>query len=83
MPIDYARARRESPGLKSALTRAERSGDPQKVVAACRKAVVAWNAWGAWPDAWHRWENALRDARYADLRANGTTTIPSSLDDLG
>jgi len=60
--IDYARMNREGPALKAALTRAVNSKDPIKVVEACWKAVNAWDAIGAWPDQWHRWNIALGDA---------------------
>lgn len=46
---------------KAALTRAINSGDPEKVIAACKKAVDQW-ADSAWPDDWHRWQIALNDA---------------------
>lgn len=48
---------------KSALTRAINSGDPDKVEAACRKAVAEWNTWPYWPDDWARWQRALDDGR--------------------
>jgi hypothetical protein len=60
--IDYARAKREGPALKATLTRAIKSGDPNRVLAACMAARAAWDLWGAWPDGWHRWNVALRDA---------------------
>ena len=63
MSIDYARAQREGKGLKASLTRAVNSGDPAKVERACRRAVAAWDAWGAWPDDWARWQRALDDSR--------------------
>lgn len=72
MSIDYARARREMPALKAALTRARKSGDPAKIRAACTKAVRAWEEWGAWPDNWATWQVALNDtehwSRNTDLR---------------
>lgn len=82
--IDYDRMRREAPRLKRALTCAQKSGDPQKVLAACTEAVRVWNEIGAWPDNWHTWNIALQDARWADLRQSvtGTTNIPFSLDDI-
>ncbi len=61
MSIDYARMQKVHPRQKAALTRAVRSRDKAKVVAACRKAVAEWNEIGAWPDDWSRWEAALRD----------------------
>jgi hypothetical protein len=62
MAIDYARAAREHRANKSALTRARNSGDPDRVVAACRKAVRSWESVGAWPDQWSDWQRALDDA---------------------
>ena len=82
--IDYARMQREAPRLKAMLTRAQKSGDPQKVLTACKEAVRVWNEIGAWPDNWHTWNIALQDARMADLRQSvtGHTDIPFHLDDL-
>ena len=62
MTIDYERMNRIYPKQKAALTRAENSGDPNKVVAAVLKAVHEWNEVGAWPDGWHRWNIAYQDA---------------------
>jgi len=48
---------------KSALTRAINSKDPEKVIAAARKAVGEWEGWKyGWPDNWHNWNIALDDA---------------------
>lgn len=48
---------------KAALTRAIKTGDPEKVRDACREAVAAWEAPdGYWPDDWSAWERALGDA---------------------
>lgn len=73
VPIDYAAAQREFVKQKSALTRAINSGDPDKVVLACRNAVREWNQPArSWPDDWARWQRALDDAlgimRSVDLR---------------
>jgi hypothetical protein len=65
--IDYKQAQKIHRSQKSQLTRAIRSGDPQKVVAAVRKAKAEWNGPafnGAWPDDWHRWNMALYDATH-------------------
>lgn len=62
---------------KAALTRAIKSGDPEKIVAACKKAIAAWNQLGYWPDDWSAWERALTDARF---KLGGEW--PPSLDDL-
>lgn len=61
-PIDYDRMNRIGAQQKAALTRAINSGDPNKVVLACRKAVQEWDEIGAWPDHWSRWQRALDDA---------------------
>ena len=45
---------------KAALTRAVRSGDVEKVKAACRAAVIEWDQ-HYWPDDWARWQRALDD----------------------
>lgn len=80
--IDYDRMNREAPQLKAALTRAQKSGDPLKILDAVEKAFDAWDEIGAWPDNWHTWNIALRDAAYADARATGTWNLPSELDDI-
>ena len=33
----------------------------EKVAQVCKAAVIEWGAIGAWPDDWHRWQNALDD----------------------
>lgn len=60
--IDYARMKRTYPQQKAALTRAKKTGDPEKIAAACKKAIAEWNEIGAWPDDWNRWQIALNDA---------------------
>lgn len=65
VPIDYAGVRKRFPKQKAALTRAVNSGDRDKVVLACAKAVREWSEApfnGAWPDDWSRWQRALDDA---------------------
>jgi hypothetical protein len=85
---DYERAKREAPALKSALTRAKKITDPTArmyaVIEACRKAVKAWNVWGAWPDGWHLWKNSLDDAIRQAWRAGfeGPLTGCETLEDL-
>lgn len=83
--IDYDRMRRESPRLKRMLTCAQRSGDPQKVLAACKEAVRVWNEIGAWPDNWHTWNIALGDAAFKHATRSWpavTESFPVHLDDL-
>lgn len=60
--IDYAMMKRESPKLKAKLTRAKRTGDYDKVKAACLDALRVWDKAGAWPDNWMDWNIALQDA---------------------
>lgn len=60
--IDYDRMNRVHPGQKAALTRAVKTRDPERIAMVCKAAVVEWNAIGAWPDDWHRWQAALNDS---------------------
>lgn len=46
---------------KAALTRALRSGDSDRVIKECRRTRAEWDASGAWPDDWARWNRALWD----------------------
>jgi hypothetical protein len=74
--IDYARAKREHPKLKAALTRALNAPPTQRanlVILACRKAVREWDQWGCWPDDWSRWQRALDDT----LGLHGTVQLGS------
>lgn len=59
--IDYDRMNRVLPKQKAALTRAVKTGNPEKVAAVCKAAVAEWNDIGAWPDDWARWQRALDD----------------------
>lgn len=60
-PINYALMSKQFPKQKAALTRAVNSGDRDRVVAACLKAMAEWDECGAWPDDWARWQRALDD----------------------
>lgn len=53
--------------LKTKLTRAERSDNPRKVLAAVEDALMSWRG-KAWPDEWSRWARALEDAYQARVR---------------
>ena len=46
---------------KSKLTKALNSGDKEKILDACRNAVIEWEEIGEWPDDWSRWQRALYD----------------------
>jgi hypothetical protein len=69
--IDYERAKRNGPKLKAALTRAKKVADPiarkAAIIAACLKAVIEWDEWGAWPDGWHLWNEALAEVTHIKL----------------
>lgn len=55
---------------KSRLTRAVNSGDPCKVIAVVEETFAEWDAGDfAYPDDWHRWERARRDADFKVLMA--------------
>jgi len=56
-------SQREYRRLKSNLTRATNSGDPLKVIKACREARDAFEGC-VWPDDWNRWASAHRDAAH-------------------
>lgn len=61
-PIDYDAANKAFRRQKSALTRAVNSGDPEKIIRACHKAVNEWESGSyPWPDDWARWQRALDD----------------------
>jgi hypothetical protein len=51
---------------KSRLTRAQNTGNPQKVIEAVEQQFNEWDAGDyAYPDDWHRWERAKMDAEMA------------------
>ena len=56
------RMSRVRPSQKAALTRAVKTRNPERIATVCRAAVREWDAIGAWPDDWHRWQAALNDA---------------------
>ena len=60
--IDYDRMNRVHPRQKAALTRAIKTGNAETIARVCKAAIAEWNAIGAWPDDWHRWQVALNDA---------------------
>ncbi len=68
--IDYARMSREYPRVKGALTRAQKSGDPTKVVAAVERFIALSDDVGCMPDDWHRWRNALEDSWNAFMQSD-------------
>jgi hypothetical protein len=59
---------------RAALTRAVRSGNVDRVAAACRAALAEWSVAG-WPDDWADWSRALEDVQ--------GWPVAVTLDDLG
>jgi len=67
MTINYDQLKKEFPKLKAALTRAQNTKDPQKLLAAAEKGLARFEEIG-FPDQWHRWERAKDDAKFAIAR---------------
>ena len=61
--MDYDKLNQVKRAQKAALTRAQHSGDPAKIIAAVRGAREAFDAHG-WPDQWPTWAIAVRDLEY-------------------
>jgi hypothetical protein len=57
----YTLTKRELTALRAKLTRAQRSGDPTKVIQVCKDAFKVFEDKG-YPDCWHRWNIARHDA---------------------
>lgn len=86
MTIDYQRMQRSGPILKRALTVALKSGNYDRVIAACARAIREWDAIGAWPDNWSHWQRAL-DVAYGRARAafvagSGPRCLPITMDEV-
>lgn len=65
MAIDYEYMKKSVRKHKGNLTRAKKSGDPHKVVAAVDAAFKDWDETGnTYPDAWHTWKVAKEDAEH-------------------
>jgi hypothetical protein len=66
MSTDYDLAQRLFRKHKAALTRAKNTRDPHKVIDAVEAAYADWDANDIpYPDSWHTWESAKRDAGLA------------------
>ena len=63
--IDYDLLNRIVRRHKSALTRAKNSGDPIKVITACRAARIEFDQ-NMYPDNWPLWTCALADLQTRD-----------------
>ena len=62
---DYGAMNVKFRAQKAALTRAQNTGDRDKIVEAVARAVREWGQApfnGMWPDDWSRWQRALDDA---------------------
>lgn len=70
--IDYDRMNKVFPRQKAALTRAVKTGDPEKVARVVKDAITVWDDIGAWPDDWALFQRALDDVlpwnRQVDIR---------------
>ncbi len=82
--IDYALMKRRYPQHKAALTRAEKRGF-LAVALTTADTIAEWDAIGAWPDDWSRWQRALDDTceRFASpvtIDAIGTAVRVHGLD---
>lgn len=64
---DRAACQKRFSGFKAQLTRAERSGDPAKIVAACNAFDDYYNRLETepYPDDWSRWQRARDDVAFA------------------
>ena len=58
---EYILTPTELSNAKRQLTVALKTGDPERVLKACRWAFELFNARG-YPDCWHRWSTARDDA---------------------
>ncbi len=65
--MDYAAAQKRFVRFKSALTRAQNTKDPHKILAACAEFFDYYERAESepFPDDWHRWERAKDDATFA------------------
>lgn len=60
--IDYEKMNRVCRRHKAALTRAQNTKDPQKVLKAATAALSEFEAMGSYPDCWSLWQRAKDDA---------------------
>jgi hypothetical protein len=60
---------------KSALTRAKKSNDPQKLKAAGKAALTFFEDVHLYPDHWHMYQNAVDDAEYAIARGRNVVVL--------
>lgn len=66
--MSYTLTQQEFRNLKTRLTRAQNTGDHDKIIAECERALAIFDDKG-WPDDWARWQRALDDAKFAKSRA--------------
>lgn len=66
--MSYTLTQAEFTKLKSKLTRAKNSKDPDKIIATVDEAMVIFADKG-YPDNWHNWERAKEDAIVAKRHA--------------
>jgi hypothetical protein len=71
MAPDYEYMKKSVRKHKSNLTRAQKSGDPNKVIGAVDAAFKDWDDSGnSYPDQWHNWKRAKEDAEH-QIRMGG------------
>ncbi|MFA6239972.1 MAG: DEAD/DEAH box helicase family protein, partial [Candidatus Hydrogenedentales bacterium] len=68
-PRDYKALNAMVRKHKSALTKAEKTKDPQKMLAVAQAALDEFEKEGIWPDNWALWQRAKDDALFAIQRA--------------
>ena len=59
--MPYTLSKKELTNLKRARTRAEKTGDPEKIIAEVNRAFGIFDEKG-WPDNWSDWQRAKNDA---------------------
>ena len=60
---------------KAALTKAEKSQDPQKILEVAQAHLDEWEKTGQYPDDWSRWERAKEDAELAIRRQKAVSPL--------
>jgi len=65
--MSYTLTQAEFSALKTKLTRAINSKDPQRICRTADAALAIFEEKG-YPDAWHRWQVAKQDAEWAIRR---------------
>lgn len=59
--VDYDELNRVVRAQRSALTRAVKTGDTEKVAETIKAHIAKWDEIGMWPDDWSHWDRAIND----------------------